>query len=79
MSKRTIAEAPGVELILRPIYDMRVPHDEQLELEIGGWQFDLRQGDRLGAEEMIEVIDELHTSLDVIRAELFRIWQEGMP
>lgn len=78
MSKRTIIEAPGVELIARDLYSGKIP-DEQLELEIGGWQYDLQQGDRLGAEKMIEVIDELHASLDVARAELFRIWQEGMP
>ena len=77
MGKRTIAEAPGVELILRDVYGQ--DNDEQLELEVGGWQYDLQFGDRLGAEKMIEVIDELHASLDVARAELFRIWQEGMP
>lgn len=80
MSKRTAAEAPGVELILRDIpdrYTLEGLVGEQYELEVGGWAYDSRYATRSGMEEMIEVIDQLHTSLDVIRAALFTAWQEG--
>lgn len=73
MSKRTIAEAPQVELFLRDIPEVFTedgPADEQYELEVGGWICDVRFATRSGVEEMIEVIDELHTSLDVARAAL---------
>lgn len=73
MSKRTIAEAPQVELFLRDIPEVFTengPADEQYELEVGGWICDVRFATGTGIEEMIEVIDELHTSLDVARAAL---------
>jgi hypothetical protein len=80
VSKQTIAEAPGVELFLRDIPETYTFHGlatEQYELEIGGWVYDSRYATRAGMEEMIEVIDELHTSLDVARAALFAAWQGG--
>jgi hypothetical protein len=80
MSKRTVAGAPGVELILRDIpdrYTLEGLVGEQYELEVGGWVYDSRYATRSGMEEMIEAIGELQTSLDVIRAALFTAWQEG--
>ena len=79
MSKRTVAEAPQVELFLRDIPETITEDglvEEQYELEVGGWIADVRYATHTGVEEMIEVIDELHTSLDVIRAALFAAWRE---
>jgi hypothetical protein len=80
MSKKMIVEAPGVELFLRDIPEVIIetePIAEQYELEIGGWIADIRYATRMGMEEMIEIIDELHTSLDIARAALFAAWQGG--
>lgn len=79
MSKRTIADAPGVELIERDLPGMVVDGDEvtetQLELMVGDWIFEVQYLTRAGMERMIERIVELHDSLDVARAKVFEMWQ----
>lgn len=81
MGKRTLAEAPDVELVERDLLlDVDVDgetSDTVIELMIGDWLFDSRYRTRAEMERMIETIDQLHTSLDVARARLFEMWQEG--
>lgn len=70
MSKRTVVETPNTELILRDIsdrYTLEGLVEEQYELEIGGWAYDEQLATVTGIENMIEGIDELRNSLQVIR------------
>jgi len=75
MSKRTIFEAPGVEVYERetfhPVEGAASPLTTvRLELEVGGWQYDVQPDDVFGIGAMLKTVNELQTSLGRLKMEL---------